>query len=143
MYRNSERYPDPTAGEALRSIARQERADEEAEQKTDIVPKVYICSPFAGNTERNIEKARRYCRFAVRQGCVPYASHLFFPQFLSDDDPAQRALGLRMGLIYLQGCTECWVFGKVISSGMAAEIKRAKECGIVLRLYTEQCKEVT
>ncbi len=145
MYRNSEHYPDPTAGEAMRSIARQERDEKETEQKqkTGTVPKVYICSPFAGDTERNIEKARHYCRFAVRQGCVPYASHLFFPQFLSDDDPAQRALGLRMGLIYLQGCTECWVFGKVISSGMAVEIKRAKECGIVLRLFTEQCKEVT
>ena len=145
MYRNSEFYPDPTSGEAIGNIARQERAEKIAviKQEKKYLPKIYICSPFAGDTEKNVEKARRYCAFAVKQGYIPYASHLFFPQFMSDDDPAQRELGIFMGMVYLDGCKECWVFGDTISKGMAAEIERAKKHGIVLRYFTEQCKEVS
>ena len=113
------------------------------QQERKYLPKIYVCSPFAGDTQRNIEKARRYCAFAVKKGYIPYASHLFFPQFISDNDPAQRELGLFMGMVYLDGCRECWVFGDTVSSGMAAEIERAKKRGIVLRYFTEQCEEVS
>lgn len=146
MYKNSEGYPDPTTGEALSNIVREERAEKRAvmkQQERKYLPKIYICSPFAGDTRRNIEKARRYCAFAVKQGYIPYAIHLFFPQFMSDDDPAQRELGLFMGMVYLDGCRECWVFGDTVSSGMVAEIDRAKKRGIVLRYFTEQCEEVS
>ena len=145
MYKNSEGYPSPTEGEALSNIARQERAEKRAAMKQEkkYLPKIYICSPFAGDTEGNIEKARRYCAFAVKQGYIPYAAHLFFPQFMSDDDPAQRELGLFMGTVYLDGCRECWVFGDTVSSGMTAEIERAKKRGIALRYFTERCEEVT
>lgn len=112
-------------------------------QKRKYLPKIYVCSPFAGDTQRNIEKAQRYCAFAVNQGYIPYASHLFFPQFMRDDDPEQRELGLFMGMVYLDGCKECWVFGDTISKGMAAEIERAKKRGIILRYFTEQCEEVS
>ena len=144
MYRNSEGYLDPTPGEAFRNIARRERAEKRGamKQKKKYLPKIYICSPFAGDTEGNIEKARRYCAFAVKQGYIPYASHLFFPQFMSEDDPAQRELGLFMGLVYLDGCREGWVYGETVSAGMAAEIERAQKRGIVLRYFTEQCEEV-
>lgn len=145
MYRNSEGYPNPTEGEALRNIAHEERAEKRAAMKQEkkYLPKIYVCSPFAGDTERNIEKTRRYCAFAVKQGYIPYASHLFFPQFMPDDDPAQRELGIFMGMVYLDGCKECWVFGDKVSSGMTAEIERAKKRGIVLRYFTEQCEEVS
>ena len=144
MYKNIEGYPDPTAGEAFAHIAHEERSKKQAALKQrKYMPKIYVCSPFTGNTERNIEKARRYCAFAVKQGYIPYASHLFFPQFMSDDDPAQRELGLFMGMVYLDGCKECWVFGDTVSSGMAAEIERAKKRGIVLRYFTEQCEEAS
>jgi len=145
MYKNSEDYPDPTMGEALSNIARQERAEKKAamRQERKYMPRIYVCSPFAGDTQGNIEKARRYCTFAVRRGYIPYASHLFFPQFMPDDDPEQRKLGLFMGLVYLDGCRECWVFGDTISSGMSAEIERARKRGIVLRYFTEQCEEVS
>lgn len=144
MYKNSEGYPDPTPGEALANIARQECAEKRAitKQKKKYRPKVYICSPFAGDTEINVKKARRYCAFAVAQGYIPYAGHLFFPQFMSDNDPAQRELGLFMGMVYLDSCKECWVFGDTISNGMIAEIERAKKRGIILRYFTELCEEV-
>lgn len=144
-FRNYEGYYDPTAGNVIKLIEREERAARRAALKPRFrfMPKVYICSPFAGDTDGNIAKARRYCAFAVKKGYIPYASHLFFPQFLSDDIPVQRELGLFMGMVYLDGCKECWVFGNTVSSGMAAEIERAKKRGITLRYFTEQCEEVT
>lgn len=143
MYRNSEGYADPTAGAALGKIARGREKAEPVKAERKYMPKVYICSPFAGNTEANARKAKRYCAFAVRQGFIPFASHLFFPLFLSDDDPKERELGLFMGMVYLDGCRECWVFGETISSGMSAEIERANKRNIPIRHFTEQCEEVS
>ncbi len=98
MYRNHEGYPDPTAGEALAQIARSVRE----EKKLGYMPIVYICSPFAGDVERNLRNARRYCAYAVAQGALPIAPHLLFPQFLGKDETKEtRELALHMGLILL------------------------------------------
>jgi len=43
--------------------------------------RVYICSPYSGNTQSNTVKARLYCRLAYDQGFVPIAPHLYYPQF--------------------------------------------------------------
>ena len=85
---NSEGYSDPTSHAALSGIRKEERAAKRAYR-----PLVYICSPFAGDTEGNTQKARRYSRFAVRNGAIPFAPHLLFPQFLDDGKPAERAIG--------------------------------------------------
>lgn len=132
---NGERYYDPTAYEALTKI--------EAEaKKTSFRPIVYICSPFSGNIESNIEKARRYCRFAVDHGCIPIAPHLFFPQFMSDDDPKERNLAIFMDIVLLSKCAELWVFGANISKGMSMEIEKAKSKKQPVRYFNEDCKEV-
>lgn len=134
---NSEGYPDPTAHAALANIAREEKMKrrKEREQVKKYRPLVYIASPYAGDTERNIEKARAYCRFAVRQGCIPLAPHLFFPQFMDERDKEQRELGLRFALILLGKCEQLWVCGDVISDGMKAEIAKAKKRGIPIKYY--------
>ena len=88
-YRNSEGYPDPTAGEALSRIATNEKQSLRAFR-----PIVYICSPFSGDVETNVRSARRYSRFAVDKGYIPIAPHLLFPQFLDDNKPEERELGL-------------------------------------------------
>ena len=138
---NAERYYDPTTYEALTNIEREERLQKRKQQRP-YMPKVYICSPFSGDTKLNIRNARRYCAFAVKSGYIPYASHLFFPQFLSDDNPKERELGIFMGTVFLDGCKECWVFGSNISSGMAAEIRRAERKDILVRYFGENCVEV-
>lgn len=69
-YRNSEGYPDPTAGEALSRIAANEKQSLRAFR-----PIVYICSPFSGDVETNVANARRYSRYAVDKGYIPIASH--------------------------------------------------------------------
>ena len=133
---NSEGYYDPTAYEAMSIIEKEERA------LRAFRPIVYICSPFAGEVEKNIEAARNYSRFAVDKGCIPIAPHLLFPQFLNDADPRERQLGLFFGNALMSKCSEVWVFGNRISNGMAAEIKRAKWKNYRLRYFNENCEEV-
>lgn len=92
--------------------------------------KVFICSAFRGDVEENIRKAREYCRWAAMEcGAVPIAPHLLFPQFLDDNDPEQRGLGIEMGLELLAGCRRLFYFGDV-TEGMAKEIARAHALGI-------------
>lgn len=133
---NSEGYPDPTAFGALSSIGNETRA------LRAFRPIVYICSPFAGDIEKNVAAARTYSRFAVEQGYIPIAPHLLFPQFLNDTDPKERELGLFFGNAIMSKCSEIWVFGSHISSGMEAEIKRAKWKNYRLRYFTENLEEV-
>lgn len=134
---NSEGYNDPTTYKALTNIEKEEKA-----AKQPYRPLVYICSPFAGDTEGNTEKARRYSRFVVRNDCIPLAPHLLFPQFLDDSVPAERSLAMFMNMILLGKCEQLWVFGGIISAGMAAEIEKAEKRNMPVRYFTEQCEEV-
>ena len=133
---NSEGYYDPTAYEALSAIEKEEQA------LRAFRPIVYICSPFSGDVEGNVKAAQRYSRFAVDIGYIPIAPHLLFPQFLNDNVLAERQLGLFFGDVLMSNCAEVWVFGKVISIGMEAEIKRAKWKNYRLRYFTENLEEV-
>lgn len=101
---------------------------------TDIAEKlVYIASPYAGDTERNIAFARAACRLAVDQGFVPVAAHLLYPQFLDDTVPVQRELGIWLGLKLLAACSELWLCGERISDGMQEEWKEAERLGMPVR----------
>lgn len=133
---NEEKYHDPTAYEALKAIEQEEK------ELKAFRPIVYICSPYAGEVEKNVEAARKYSRFAVDKGYIPIAPHLLFPQFLNDNSYKERQLGLVFGMALLCKCTEVWVFGDNISSGMEAEIKKAVWKNYPIRYFTEECKEV-
>ena len=133
---NSEGYYDPTAYEAMTLVEKEERALRAFRHI------VYICSPFSGDVEGNIASAQRFSRFAVDKGYIPIAPHLLFPQFLNDNDPKERQLGLFFGNALMSKCAEVWVFGSIISPGMAAEIKRAKWKDYRLRYFNENCEEV-
>lgn len=97
---------------------------------------VYIVSPYAGDIETNVAFAIRCCRMAIQQGCTPIAVHLLYPQILDDQDPAERATGLELGLNILRHCAAVWVCGTRISSGMEGEIREAKQLGIPIQ-YVE------
>ena len=135
--RNSEGYADPTAFEAMTKIAKEEKAKNSAFR-----PLVYICSPYSGDIETNVEAAKRYSRLAVDKGCIPLTPHLLFPRFLDDDIPEERELGLFFGNILMSKCSEVWVFGERISAGMESEIKRARWKNYRLRYFSESCEEV-
>ena len=93
--------------------------------------------------ERNIENARKYCAFAVNEGYIPYAPHLFFPQFMNDNDRTERQLGIDMGKAFLDDCKEVWVFGENHTPGMLREIKKAKLKHIPIRYFDTACREVS
>lgn len=99
-------------------------------------PLVYICSPYAGDTGKNAENARRYCRFAVNRNGIPIALHLLFPQFM--DEETERENALFMGIVLLGKCDEVWVFGDTISSGMRQEIAKAEAFKKKVRYFSEE-----
>ena len=134
---NAEGYPDPTAYEALTAVEQEEKAAKAFR------PLVYICSPYSGNIENNIKSARRYSRFAVEMGYIPFTPHLLYPQFLDDSNPAERSLGLFFGNVLMAKCAEVWVFGTYISPGMNAEIERAKRKKYTIRYFSDDCREVS
>ncbi|SHJ77555.1 DUF7768 domain-containing protein [Paramaledivibacter caminithermalis] len=123
---NHEGYLDLTAYEALKNIEKHRKL-------------VFICSPFAGDIEGNTERARRYGRFAVTRNAIPIIPHLMYPQFLCEDDPEERELGISMGLVLLSKCHELWVFGSKVTSGMAVEIEKAKSINIPIRYFNTHC----
>ncbi len=129
---NSEGYYDPTTYEALSKVEREEKA-------ARYRPLVYICSPFSGDISGNIERAKKYSRYAVDRKAIPIAPHLLFPQFMDDD--AERELALFMDMVLLGKCEELWVFGELVSEGMSAEIAKAKRKNIKIRYFTEDCEE--
>ena len=134
---NSEGYYDPTVYEALSNIEKKEKSARHVYR-----PLVYLCSPYAGDVERNVNMARVYSRFAVKNTCIPLAPHLLYPQFMDDGSPAERELALFMGLVLLTKCEQVWVFGGVISAGMAVEIAKAEKKKIPVRYFTEELEEM-
>lgn len=140
-YRNSEGYSDPTAGAALGRVMREYRARQRENwnrrYETRNRPKVYVVSRYAGNVEWNVAAAVRRCQFVIRQGYMPVASHLLYPQMLNDGDPAERELGMVFGLALLSLCDQVWIFtdGGGLSPGMAAEEREAKRLGKPVRYF--------
>ena len=134
---NGEGYDDPTAYEAIANIQLEERA------RRGFRPIVYICSPYSGDVEHNVKAAQGYSRYAVDKGYIPLTPHLLFPQFLQEEKPKERLLGLLFGNALMSKCSEVWVFGSRITPGMEAEIKRARWKNYRLRYFTEDCEEVS
>lgn len=135
MNRNSEYYPDPTFAEAYANICREKRGNKN-------IPWVYIASPYRGDTITNIKNARAYTLYAVRKGMLPMCPHIYFTQFLDDNNISERKLGLDLALQMLKRCRELWVFGDVISEGMKNEIYTAKRRNIPIRYFGSDMREV-
>ena len=131
---NAEGYYSPTEYEALTNIEKEEKA-------ANFRPIVYICSPYCGNANRNIEMACKYSRFAVDKHYLPIAPHLLFTQFMDDTIPEERETAIFMNFVLMSKCAEMWVFGDVISAGMQSEINRAKHKNMKIRYFTEKLEE--
>ena len=71
--------------------------------------KVFICSPYRGEVEKNTKIAREFGRLAAKCDYVPVIPHLVFPQFLDDNDPEERILGITLGAELLKVCDMMWV----------------------------------
>lgn len=139
---NHEGYHDPTTYEALTNVERERHAQTHPLAVRQFRPLVYICSPFVGDIPGNTERARKYSRFAIEQGCIPITPHLLYPQFLDETRKDERELGLFIGLVLISKCAEVWVFGTRISNGMSQEICKAECKNIPLRYFTEDMEEM-
>ena len=142
MYRNYEGYSDPTAGQAVGKLMKEYKQQQKAKWRRQYEmknrPKVYVASKYAGDVEANVAAAVDYCKYVIRQNCIPVASHLLYPQMLDDSVPEQRELGLMFGLSLLAICDEVWCFGDVSeSAGVQQEIVEAKKLGKKLRFVKE------
>lgn len=88
---------------------------------------IYVCSPFSGDVDGNVKRAKDYCKFVLSEGNVPLAPHLLFPQFLNDNVESERELAMSCNFEILNKCDELWVFGDKISRGMKQEIQYATD----------------
>lgn len=91
---------------------------------------VILESPYAGNRQTNLQYAYRCMLHSLSLGEAPFASHLLYPQFLNDDSPDQRALGMAAGLEWLRQAEATVVYTDLgVSPGMVAGINRAATLG--------------
>ena len=109
---------------------------------------VYICSPLSAPTKmqmrENMNRARFYVNVISSQfGCREIAPHVFLPEYLDDNIPEERAIGLQFGLAVLERSKAVIVCGNRISTGMSGEIKRAKELQIPVYALLIQENEIS
>ena len=109
--------------------------------------KIFVCSPYRptaegpkcqkSQLEANIYRAKTACRILSTLGFLPLAPHLYFTQFLKDEEKKERETGMKLGLRWLEEADELWVFGDTVSEGMAAEIQKANELNTPVRNLPE------
>ena len=94
---------------------------------------IYVCSPCRGNVAANISWAKLYVELILREGHTPIAPHVFYSEFINDEDSRDREIALEAGKNILSRCDEVWVFGNHISEGMKSEIRMAELLDIPVR----------
>lgn len=93
-------------------------------------PIVIVESPYAGNVEMNLAYARAAVRDCILRGEAPFASHLLYtqPGILEDDIPAERQVGIEVGLTFGRVASSTVVYADLgVSAGMQKGIERAIE----------------
>jgi hypothetical protein len=89
---------------------------------------VIIESPYAGDTDKNIDYARKCMVDSLLRGEAPFASHLLYTQngVLNDRIPGERLLGIKAGLAWGSYADVTAVYTDLgISEGMELGIRNA------------------
>lgn len=76
------------------------------------------------------------------QGTIPVTPHLMYPQYMDETNKAEIGKAMHFNYVLLGKCKEIWVFGGVITHGMAHEISVARKRRMVIRWFTQDMKEV-
>lgn len=85
-----------------------------------------IESPYAGDIERNKKYALACCRDSYERGEQPFASHLFYPQFMDDQNPRERENGIAFGHnFWTPGCLIAFYTDNGWSKGMCKALDLA------------------
>lgn len=114
------------------------KPDPDFKRELLLQPFVVIESPHWGKTypqrNHNWLYLTECCRHSVLSGEAPFASHGFYTQFLNDDDPFSRALGIKLGQVVMARASFVAVYCDLgISPGMKAGIKAAHKLGLVVQ----------
>lgn len=139
--------PNPTV-QTQTEAAEDKRPPGGTEAGTTAVPKkIFVCSPYRptakdpkcqqSQLEANIKRAKTACRILSTLGFLPLAPHLYFTQFLKDEETQERETGMKLGMRWLEEADELWVFGDTVSEGMTAEIEKAHELNKPVRNLPE------
>ena len=83
--------------------------------------RIYICSPYSGNITTNTHIASLASRVVALSGDMPITPHLYFPQFLNDNNARERALGFEFNYKLMQDCDLMYVIGEP-TTGMQQEL---------------------
>lgn len=89
----------------------------------------FICSPYRGDVEYNVNQAQLMSKYIAYQNDVPIAPHLLFTQFLDDNDYQHREMALKMNKRIIDICDVVLVMEGEITEGMQIEIDYAKSIG--------------
>ena len=95
-----------------------------------------------GDVEKNLKLATFAARVLIGSGYIPIAPHLYFPQFLDDNDQYERIKGIKMGVELMKECDRMWIIGTTITNGMEYEINEAKKAKIPALLYDEKLRQI-
>lgn len=95
---------------------------------------VYICSRYKPDENHSVEFHRAVAATACRiiidhnANAIPVAPHLYFPQFMDDENQVERKAALTYGNHILKQChvMKVIVVDNIISDGMKAEIELAE-----------------
>jgi len=99
--------------------------------------KVFVCSPYRGDIEKNKKRAVIAARILTEYGYMPVVPHLYFPQFFNDKNEVERARAIDLGIELLKECQLMWILGPTITEGMQQEIEEAKSLLIPAEMYDE------
>lgn len=109
---------------------------------------IYICSPLRPQSLdpdesdmelfENLFRARNACELVKNLGAIPVCPHLYFPQFLDDELPEERELGMQLALAALRRCHAVYVFSEHITPGMVREIAEAAKRDIPVKMLCEE-----
>lgn len=104
--------------------------------------KVFVCSPYRGDIEKNTKRAADSAKIICECGYIPIVPHLYFPQFLNENDQFERIRGIELGVELMKDCDLLWLLGPTITNGMEYELEAAKEICIPVRMYDEQLRQI-
>ncbi len=96
---------------------------------------VYICSPYRADTKKQLKKhikyAKKLSREWVLKGYSVITTHLYYTNFLDDNDELQREMGLSSARDLILKCDFVVAGLKYdISAGMGAELNFANQHNI-------------
>lgn len=84
--------------------------------------RVFICSPFRGDRDRNARYLEDAMTDSWRRGEAPFAPHAMYTHYLNDESRTHRELGIASGLAWLECADIVAVYSDLgISDGMARE----------------------